>query len=287
MRSKKLFKKKHIRHYRAKKSLLKNKLRSKNYNSLKKKRSKILYRNLRKSNKSKKRQLRRHIKRKKVNMAGGGIPLGGTIKGMLGLTHNEETSRENMVDNLCALNSVRPTQDSQLAGILNQVCNLNTNVKKDRKENGGLVKGALRLIGNVATLPLRTASGVVKNVTGFNPGEAVYNSIKNSISSEEDTKQKVILLPESKMQGGVQNQLHTQAHSQVQSPAQIQSTGQMLGGVQHLSNNNSQPQIQPQIQTGNQMIGGTQGIERIRDIESKLSNGEALSQDDISILSSL
>lgn len=282
MRSKKLFKKKHIRHYRAKKSLLKNRLRSRNHNSLKKKRSKILYKNLRRSKKSKRRQLRRQIRRKKINMTGGGIPLGGTIKGMLGLTHNEETSRENMVDNLCALNSVRPTQDSQLAGILNQMCNLNTNVKKDRKENGGVVKGALRLIGNVATLPLRTASGVVKNVTGFNPGEAVYNSIKNSISSEEDSKQKVVILPQAKMQGGVQNQVHTQVNTQVQSPAQIQSIGHMQGGVQPLSNNS-----QPQIQTGNQMIGGTQGIERFRDIESKLSNGEALSQDDISILSSL
>ena len=101
-----------------------------------------------------------------MNMSGGGIPFGGTIKGLLGLTHNTEQSRDNMIGNLCALNSVKPTSDTQLSGILNQVCNLNENVKKEKKDSG-IIKGAMRLIGNVATLPLRTATGVVKNVTGF------------------------------------------------------------------------------------------------------------------------
>ena len=76
MRSKKLFKKKHIRHYRAKKSLLKNRLRSRNHNSLKKKRSKMLYRNIKRSKKLRRRQVSQLIllkrkskmpKRKNIN----------------------------------------------------------------------------------------------------------------------------------------------------------------------------------------------------------------------------
>ena len=113
-----------------------------------------------------KRYRRKRLNRRTYSMRGGGIPFGGTIKGMLGLTHNSEKSRENMIGNLCALNTVRPTTDSHLSGILNQVCNLDESVKKEKKDSG-IVKGAMRLIGNMATLPLRTSSSVVRNVTGF------------------------------------------------------------------------------------------------------------------------
>ena len=54
-------------------------------------------------------------------------------------------------------------QDKQLASLLEEVCSLN----KEMKEGGGgkgFVKGALGLIGTVATLPLKTASNVVNNV---------------------------------------------------------------------------------------------------------------------------
>lgn len=164
MKSKKLLKKKYNRNYKSKKYFLKKK-KIKSI-TLKKKRNK-------KKRKNKK------IKSNKINMSGGGIPIGGSIKELLGITHNLETNRENVLDNLCALNSIKPTQDAHLSGVLNQICNLNFSVKKDKKENSSIVKKALRLIGNIATLPLRTASSVVKNVTGFNPGEVVYNSIKS------------------------------------------------------------------------------------------------------------
>ena len=224
---------------------IKKKNRIKNNSSKKKKNIKIFSKYSKKTRKYKK-------KLNKINMSGGGIPFGGTLKGMLGLTHNEENGRENMVDNLCEINSVRPTQDMNLSGILSQMCDLNTNLKKNKKGNDGLVKGALRLIGTFATLPLRTASSVVKNVTGFNPSEAVYNSIKNSINKEEENNQ--IIQQKTHIQGVVQplgNVHATHMQGGVQPLGNVHAT-HMQGGVQPLGN----IKVHPQIHTGKQLNVG-------------------------------
>ena len=102
-KSKKLMGKRYIRFERAKRSLKKN--RKKAYSKkLRKQRHKNNNRHLRS-----KRYRRKGLNRRKSysNMSGGGLPFGGTIKG----------SRENMIGNLCALNNVRPTTDTQLSGI--------------------------------------------------------------------------------------------------------------------------------------------------------------------------
>ena len=172
-KSKKRINKRYIRYKRAKKSLQKNRkqiLRNKN-------RSRIL----------KKNKLNNRRYKRSLNMKGGGIPFAGSIKGLLGLTHNLENSRENMISEICSLNSVNPSNDYQLSGLMNQVCSLNENIKKD-KQNSGVVKGVMRLIGNMATLPLKTASGVVKNITGFDASEAALNAIRNNISKDEVNK---------------------------------------------------------------------------------------------------
>ena len=196
-KSKKLMGKRYIRFERAKRSLKKN--RKKAYSKkLRKQRHKNNNRHLRS-----KRYRRKGLNRRKSysNMSGGGLPFGGTIKGLLGLTHDNEKSRENMIGNLCALNNVRPTTDTQLSGILNQVCTLDESVKQGKKDNG-VVKGAIRLIGNMATLPLRTASSVVKNVTGFDASEAAYNAIKNSVVKEEQSAQQINLQQPQILSGG-------------------------------------------------------------------------------------
>ena len=173
-----------------------------------------------------------------------------------------------MIGNLCALNNVRPTSDTQLSGILNQVCNLDESVKQGKKDNG-VVKGAIRLIGNMATLPLRTASSVVKNVTGFDASEAAYNAIKNSVSKDEQNQQQFNLQPQ-------QNPL---------------SGGQPL----NLNHNTKQPQIQTGVnhtrmqggQINNYSYPPTHDLSKLKSIESKLASGGSLTQDEIQLIGSL
>jgi len=114
-------------------------------------------------------------------MSGGGIPFAGTLKNLISVTHNDETNRDSLMENLCLVNSYKKpvNGDVELHNLINQVCNLNNNIKEGNKGNG-IIKGAMRLIGNVATLPLRTASSAVKSITGVNPGEVVSNMIVNS-----------------------------------------------------------------------------------------------------------
>ena len=256
-KSKKLMRKRYIRFEKAKSSLKKNKKKAYS-RKLRKKRHRYNKRNLR----SKTLRKRRLNRQNYSNMKGGGLPFGGTIKGLLGLTHNDVNSRENMIGNLCALNNVRPTTDTQLSGILNQVCSLDKSVKEGNKDNG-VVKGAIRLIGNMATLPLRTASSVVKNVTGFDASNAAYNAIKNTVAKEDKVTPKI------------------------------------LSGGQPLSINHN-PQ-QPQIQTGvnhtrHRMQGGTHishiagpihDMTKLKTIESKLAGGGSLTQDEIKLIGSL
>jgi hypothetical protein len=246
---KKIIKKKYIKYQNARRTMKKNRIKKKVF-------SKKLYRKNKNNYKSRQRN-RRIMKNRSHNMSGGGIPFGGTIKGMLGLTHGDEVSRENMLGNLCALNSVRPTTDTQLSGILNQVCTLNDNVSKKKKDSG-IVKGVMRLIGNIATLPLRTASGVVKNVTGFDASDAAYNAIKNSVSREEDKQNVSSILPQQSLIGG--------------QPLPIKHTNQ-----------------QPIIQTGQQMHGGEQhnDINILTNIKKKLTSGGSLTNDEISYISKL
>ena len=147
------------------------------------------------------------------------------------------------------------------------MCTLDESVKQGKKDNG-VVKGAIRLIGNMATLPLRTASSVVKNVTGFDASEAAYNAIKNSVVKEEQSAQQINL----------------------QQP-------QILSGGQPLTINHK-PQ-QPQIQTGinhTRMQGGNQNsytaspanqLSKLTDIQSKLSRGGSLTQDEIQYIGNL
>ena len=164
-KSKKRMNKRYNRFKRGKKSFQKNR---------KKNRSRLL----------KKKKLNNKRRKRSLNMRGGGIPFGGSIKGLLGLTHNLENSRDNMIGEICSLNNVNPSNDLQFSGLLNQVCSLDKNIKEGKKNNG-VIKGIMRLIGNMATLPLKTASGVVKNITGFDASEAALNAIKNSISKDE------------------------------------------------------------------------------------------------------
>lgn len=262
-KSKKLVGKRYIRFNRAKRSLKKN--RKKAY-------SKKLRKHRHKHNRNLKfktlRRKRLNMRKNCSNMSGGGIPFGGTIKGLLGLTHDDEKSRENMIGNLCALNNVRPTTDTQLSGILNQVCNLDKNVKQGKKDNG-VVKGAMRLIGSMATLPLRTASTVVKNVTGFDASEAAYNAIKNSVEKEEQNQPNIVLQPK-----------------------QIALKG---GQPQPITHNPKQPQIQTGI-NHTRMQGGNQksytpspiyDLSKLTDIQTKLSRGGSLTQDEINYIGSL
>lgn len=265
-KSKKLMGKRYIRFERAKRSLKKNrkkafskKLRKQRHrNSNKKLRSRTLRR----------KRLNRRKSYGNYNMGGGGLPFGGTIKGLLGLTHDDEKSRENMIGNLCALNNVRPTTDTHLSGILNQVCNLDESVKQGKKDNG-VIKGAMRLIGNVATLPLRTASSVVKNVTGFDASEAAYNAIKNSVAKEEQSKPSIVLKP--------------------------QQTSLKGGQPLPISHNQQQPQIQTDV-NHTRMQGGNQNsyspspsndLSRLTDIQNKLSRGGSLTNDEIHYIGNL
>ena len=279
-KSKKLMKKKYIRFSNAKKSLVKNrrKLYSKKLVSrrhfLNKKLGSRKYK--RRYRIKQRRKIRnKHSRKRNINMSGGGIPFGGTIKGLLGLTHDDEKSRENMIGNLCALNSVRPTTDSQLSGILNNVCSLDESVKKEKKGNG-IVKGAMRLIGNMATLPLRTATGVVKNVTGFDATEAAYNAIKSSVSKDE-SKQIQPLLPQAQksLTGGQPLQInHNVQQPQIQTGINY-SQGQMQGG----NKNNFQPNVFTPSPIND--------VTRLKNIEYKLASGGSLTNEEIQYVSSL
>jgi hypothetical protein len=117
------------------------------------------------------------------SMRGGGIPFVGTLKSLIGLTNNHDKTREDLLDSMCNLKGDHQSTGSniELHNIINQVCELNSNIKESKK-NGGIVKSALGLIGKVATLPLRTASSAISNVTGINAGDAVKNMIQNNIS---------------------------------------------------------------------------------------------------------
>lgn len=251
---KRVLKKKHIRFEKVRHSHLRNRNSvSKKLNSKKKRLSYSL----------RKMRSRKIRKQKKINMSGGGIPFGGTIKGLLGLTHNEETSRDNMLGNICALNNVRPTTDTQLSGLLTQVCNLNENVKKEKK-GSGVVKGAMRFIGNVATLPLRTGIDVVKNVTGFDAKEAAYNAIKNTVSSEESKKQDFQLLPQQALSSG--------QHMPIKHNNNVETVAQpMQGGPQN------RIQTNPPIHD----------IKELQNIQKKLTSGGSLTIEEIKYISNL
>lgn len=137
------------------------------------------------------RKVRKIRKSKKVrslnsNQLGGGIPFAGTLSNLIGITHNKEKDMDGLLENLCTINNLKKpvNGDVELHNLVNEVCNLNYNIKKSKK-NSGLVKGAFKLIGNVATLPLRTASKAVTSITGVNPSEMITNAIKNSSDSSE------------------------------------------------------------------------------------------------------
>ena len=261
-----LKKKKHIRFEKVRHSHLRNRnCVSKRLN----RRKKRIERKKRVSNSLRKIRSRKIRKQKKLNMSGGGIPFGGTIKGLLGLTHNEETSRDNMLGNICALNNVRPTTDTHLAGLLTQVCNLNENVKKENKDKG-VVKGAMRFIGNVATLPLRTGINVVKNVTGFDAKEAAYNAIKNTVSSEESKKKEFHLLPQQALSGG-QPMPIKHDNNNVPIAETVAQPMHMQGG------NQKRIQTNPPIHD----------ITALQNIQNKLASGGSLTNEEIQYISKL
>lgn len=261
---KRVFKKKRIRFEKARRSNLRNRNSvAKKLNSRKKR---IERKKKRVYNSKRKIKSRKLKKKKKMNMSGGGIPFGGTIKGLLGLTHNEETSRDNILGNICALNNVRPTTDTHLTGLLTQVCNLNENVKKEKKSNG-VFKGAMRFIGNVATLPLRTGINVVKNVTGFDAKEAAYNAIKNTVSSEESKKKEFHLLPQQALSGG-QPIKYSNNVPIVETVAQPMP---MQGG------NQNRIQTNPPIHD----------ITALQNIQNKLTSGGSLTNEEIQYISKL
>jgi hypothetical protein len=127
------------------------------------------------------------IRKLRNNQNGAGIPFAGTLSGLVGLTHNKENNVDGLIENLCLVNSLKnPVKgDVELHNLINQLCNANHNIKKTKK-NSGLVSSAFKLIGNVATLPLRTASKAVTSITGVNPSEMITNAIKNSSMNEEN-----------------------------------------------------------------------------------------------------
>ena len=154
------------------------------------------YRNNRKRYISKKRKGRkvRKLKSKGTrnlsnSQLGGGIPFAGTLTNLVGLTHNSEQNMDGLLENLCTINNLKKPQngDVELHNLINQVCNVNHNIKKSKKNNG-IIKGAMRLIGSVATLPLRTASKAVTQVTGVNPSEMVTKMLTSEPKKEEDDK---------------------------------------------------------------------------------------------------
>lgn len=139
---------------------------------------------------SKKRiKVRRSLKKiSRKKMKGGGIPFGGTLKNLIGITNNSREKKDKLISNVCELTKTKQVQDKQLESLLGEVCSLN----KDMKEGGGkgIVKGALGLIGTVATLPLRTASNVVNNVTGVDPADYIKKMILSS-DTEKGDKQNI------------------------------------------------------------------------------------------------
>ena len=159
------------------------------------------YRNNKKRYISKKRKVRkvRKLKSRRVrnlsnSQLGGGIPFVGSLTNLVGLTHNKEENMDGLLDNLCTINNLKNPKDGdvELHNLINQVCNVNHNIKKSKKNNG-IVKGAMRMIGNIATLPLRTASKAVTSVTGINPGEMVTNMVLNNVKKpDEDQPYKMI-----------------------------------------------------------------------------------------------
>jgi hypothetical protein len=127
-------------------------------------------------------------KNKRLNsQRGGGIPFAGTLTGLIGTTHNQDKNMNDLLDNLCSVNSQKTpvNGDIELHNLINNICNVNHGIKQSKKNNG-IVKNALRLIGNVATLPLRTASKAVTSVTGVNPTQMVSNMIANSSKNQEE-----------------------------------------------------------------------------------------------------
>ncbi len=132
---------------------------------------------LRSKTRVKPRRSLKKISRKK--MKGGGIPFGGTLKNLIGITNKSTEKKDQLLSNVCELSKSKRIDDQQLASLLTEVCSLN----KEMKEGGGgdgIVKGALGLIGTVATLPLKTASNVVNNVTGVDPAEYIKKMILSS-----------------------------------------------------------------------------------------------------------
>ena len=154
------------------------------------------YRNNKKRYISKKRKSRkvrklrsRRVRNLSNSQLGGGIPFVGSLTNLVGITHNKDENMDGLLDNLCTINNLKNPKggDVELHNLINQVCNVNHNIKKSKKNNG-VVKGALRMIGNIATLPLRTASKAVTSVTGINPGEMVTNMVLNNVKKSEETQ---------------------------------------------------------------------------------------------------
>ena len=118
---------------------------------------------------------------------GGGIPFAGTLKSLIGTTQNQDKNMNDLLDNLCTVNNMKKpvNGDTELHNLINNICNVNHGIKQSKKNNG-IVKSAMGLIGNVATLPLRTASKAVTMVTGVNPTEVVTNMVTNSVKKEEE-----------------------------------------------------------------------------------------------------
>ncbi len=162
-------------------------------------------RHFKKRNLSSKRKMRRvRSKRSKIkrtrnlssNQLGGGIPFAGTLTNLVGLTHNNNENMDGLLENLCTINNSKRPQggDIELHNLINQVCNVNHNIKKSKK-NSGIVKGAMRLIGNIATLPLRTASKAVTSVTGINPAEMVTNMVVNNVNAKKQDENPYKIIP--------------------------------------------------------------------------------------------
>ena len=142
-----------------------------------------------------KRSIRRTLRSKSRNMNGGGIPFAGTLTTLINTTHDRDQNIDSLIDNLCVVNNLKKpvNGDIELHNLINNICNVNHGIKKSKKNNG-VIKSAMRLIGTVATLPLRTASKAINSVTGVDPTDIVKNMVVNNTQQKaEETPYKMAI----------------------------------------------------------------------------------------------
>ena len=105
--------------------------------SFKYKSKKKFYSKINKNKKIKKNYKKKNSKKtlkKKIKMKGGGLPLFGSVKNLIGLTNKKVVEKEGMIDNLCSLNNITKSEHP-LTNTINEICNINQNIKEENKNS--------------------------------------------------------------------------------------------------------------------------------------------------------